>query len=93
MNDVYEFIVKTLSEVCKVSAQDIEPSLNLFSDLGIDSVDFLDAVYSIDKQFGIRIPIGQWMSAVNEGESGAVDYFVMENFVDAVSRLASAVKA
>ena len=90
MDAIYSFVVSTLSSICKVDERDITPSTNLFADLGIDSVDFLDAVYCIDKHFDIRIPVGQWMSAVNEGNAQLTDYFIMENFVAAIAERAGA---
>ena len=36
-------------------------------DLGIDSLDFLDVAFAIDKAFGIKMPLEQWTQEVNEG--------------------------
>ncbi|KTT63889.1 hypothetical protein NS383_17590 [Pseudomonas oryzihabitans] len=90
MQAIYSFVVSTLTSICKVPAEHIEPTTNLFSDLGIDSVDFLDAVYCIDDHYGIRLPVGQWMSAVNEGNATLADHFVMEHFVAAIAERAAA---
>ncbi|MCK3829869.1 acyl carrier protein [Pseudomonas sp. 910_23] len=90
MEEIYTFVVSTLASSCKVQPGDIEPTTNLFADLGIDSVDFLDAVFCIEKHYDIRIPVGQWMSAVNEGNAAMTDYFVMEHFVAQIAARAAA---
>lgn len=85
MQDIYEFVQRTLAQNCKIDPRDITPTTNLFADLGIDSVDFLAAAYEIEDHYGIRLPVGDWMSDVNAGETPAVDYFRMDNFVAAIA--------
>lgn len=93
MSDIYKFILETLVASCGVSAGDVQPDTNLFTELGVNSVDFLDAVYAIDRAYDIRLPVAQWMSEVNEGSSATAHRFMMQNLVDAVTELARARKA
>lgn len=87
MKELYQFVKTTFSEVCNVDGDEITPATNLFADLGIESVDFLDVCYLIDEKYNIRIPIGEWMGRVNEGDEAASDLFVLDGFVKAVSNL------
>ena len=87
MEELYQFVKTTFSEVCNVDGDEITPATNLFADLGIESVDFLDVCYLVDEKYNIRIPIGEWMGRVNEGDETAFDLFVFGGFVKAVSNL------
>nr|WP_013933294.1 phosphopantetheine-binding protein [Pseudoalteromonas sp. SANK 73390]CBK62742.1 tacpA [Pseudoalteromonas sp. SANK 73390] len=87
MEGIYQFVQSTFSDVCNIDSEEITPTTNLFSDLGIESMDFMDVCYLIDEKYGIRIPIGEWMGRVNEGDESAADLFVLEGFVKAVSKL------
>ncbi len=48
------------------------------NDLGIDSLDFLDIAFAIDKAFGIKMPLEQWTQEVNDGKATTEQYFVLE---------------
>ena len=60
------------------------------NDLGIDSLDFLDVTFDIDKKFGIKMPVEQWMEEVNQGDADADEFFVMENLVVRIEELRAA---
>jgi acyl carrier protein len=60
------------------------------NDLGIDSLDFLDITFAIDKRFGIKMPVEQWMEDVNEGRASADEFFVMSNLVAKIDELIAA---
>ena len=59
-------------------------------DLGVDSLGFLDAVFSVDQRFGIRIPLEDWTQEVNEGKVRGSRYFVLKNFCAEVDKLIAA---
>ena len=59
-------------------------------DLGIDSLDFLDIAFAIDKAFGIKMPFEQWTQEVNEGKASAEQYFVLQNLCERVDELIAA---
>ena len=58
--------------------------------MGVDSLDFLDITFAIDKKFGIKMPVEQWMEDVNEGRASADDFFVMTNLVGKIEELIAA---
>ena len=59
-------------------------------DLGIDSLDFLDIVFALDKKFGIKIPLEAWTEEVNEGRAKVEDYFVLKNLCARIDELVAA---
>ena len=89
MDNVYQIVEQELIKACRGSVGRIDNDVNFFNDLGLDSIDFINVVYEIDFRFGIKVPVGRWMSEVNEGEADMSQYFVMGNFVDAVQTLIS----
>jgi len=92
MQDIYDFVVSTLAKTCKVDPRHITPATDLFSDLGIDSADFLNVAYVIEDRYGIRMPVGEWMSEVNVGDTSAAEHFRIDNFVAAISRFVQEAK-
>ena len=42
-----------------VDEDDITPSTTLLGDLGAESIDFLDIVFRLEREFGIKIPRGE----------------------------------
>ena len=87
MEDVYQFVVKTLAAKCKVNPEFITPATDLFADLGVDSAEFLDATFLIEDEYDIRMPVGEWMSEVNVGTAVRTEHFRIDNFVAAISEL------
>ena len=61
-------IIASNSEVAR---DKITPDSHVTEDLGIDSLDFLDIVFAIDKAFGIKVPVEKWTQEVNAGERPA----------------------
>jgi len=45
-----------------VEEDDIRPSATLLKDLGAESIDFLDIVFRLEREFGIKIPRGELFS-------------------------------
>ena len=52
-----------------------------------EAPDFLDVTFAIDKQFGIKMPVEQWMEDVNEGRASTDDFFIMKNLCGQIERL------
>lgn len=86
-NGIYNELSNIFVTACGILADQITNDTNVISDLGIDSIDFLDVTYDIDNKFGIKLPIEEWMASVNEGETSLDSYFVMRNFVQHISKL------
>lgn len=90
MSATFQAVANIIAEVCSIERGKIEPASHTIDDLGIDSLDFLDVAFAIDKKFGIKMPIEQWMQEVNEGKSSAEDYFVLKNLCTRIDELVAA---
>ena len=62
----------------------------IFDDLGIDSLDFLDIAFAIDKAFGIKLPLEQWTQEVSDGKATTDHYFVLKNLSTRIDDLVAA---
>src|SRR5437762_11987039 len=56
---IYGKIVKVLVESLSVDEDHITPAARLQGDLGAESIDFLDIVFRLEREFGIKIPRGE----------------------------------
>ena len=68
MSSTFETVAGIISETCDIPREKITPESHAINDLGIDSLDFLDVAFAIDKAFGIKMPLEQWTQEVNEGK-------------------------
>jgi acyl carrier protein len=57
--EIYTRICATLVEALNVDEEAIKPTATLQGDLGAESIDFLDIVFRLEREFGIRIPRGE----------------------------------
>ena len=85
-NDVADIIAET----CNIDRATIRPESHTINDLGIDSLDFLDVTFAIDKRFGIKMPIEKWMQEINEGKGSVDDYFILNNLCTRIEELRAA---
>lgn len=69
--EIYEKVKESVVEALGVDEEEVTPSAVLFDDLGAESLDLLDIVFRLEKEFGVKIPRGgiqaEAMSA--EGEN------------------------
>ncbi|MGE0845158.1 MAG: acyl carrier protein [Flavobacteriaceae bacterium] len=93
MASTYEAVADIISETCDIPRDEITPDSHVINDLGIDSLDFLDVVFAVDKAFGIKVPHEQWTEEVNQGNATADDYFVMKNLCARIDELVAAKSA
>jgi acyl carrier protein len=93
MPSTFDTVANIIAETCDIERATIQPGSNAFSDLGIDSLDFLDVAFAIDKTFGIKMPIEQWTQEVNDGKAAAEQYFVLKNLCARIDDLVAAKKA
>ena len=77
MTTTFEAVAEIISETSDIPLEEITPEKNAFTDLGIDSLDFLDIAVAIDKHFGIKIPLEQWTEELNENNALVDEYFVL----------------
>ena len=90
MSSTYETVVGIISETCDIPRETITPESHAINDLGIDSLDFLDVAFAIDKAFGIKMPLEQWTQEVNEGKVSSDQYFVLQHLCENIDKLVSA---
>ena len=75
----FDKVADIIADTSEIDRETITPESHTIDDLGIDSLDFLDIVFAIDKEFGIKIPLEQWTQEVNEGKVSTEEYFVLKN--------------
>jgi len=54
--DIFAKVRTTLVDALSVDDEQVTPSARLKADLGAESIDFLDIVFRLEKQFNITIP-------------------------------------
>src|SRR5262249_47345598 len=57
--EIYTKVSATLVEALNVDEDEIRPTATLQGDLGAESIDFLDIVFRLEREFGIKIPRGE----------------------------------
>ena len=55
-DEIYEKVKDTLIDALGVDDDEVTPTARLKADLGAESIDFLDIVFRLEKNFGIKIP-------------------------------------
>ncbi len=58
-DEIYSKVSSTLVEALNVDEDEIKPDATLQGDLGAESIDFLDIVFRLEREFGIKIPRGE----------------------------------
>lgn len=58
-DEIYQKVSSTLIEALNVDEDQINPQATLVGDLGAESIDFLDIVFRLEREFGIKIPRGE----------------------------------
>jgi acyl carrier protein len=54
--EIYQKVSATLVDALNVEEEEIRPTSTLQGDLGAESIDFLDIVFRLEREFGIKIP-------------------------------------
>jgi acyl carrier protein len=58
-DEIYQKVSATLVEALNVDDDEVKPDSTLQGDLGAESIDFLDIVFRLEREFGIKIPRGE----------------------------------
>ena len=87
MSATFDKVADIIAETSEIHRDSITPDSHTIDDLGIDSLDFLDIVFAIDKEFGIKIPLEQWTQEVNDGKVATEEYFVLKNLCSKIDEL------
>ena len=90
MASAFERIADIIAANSEVPRDKITPDSHVIDDLGIDSLDFLDIVFAIDKEFGIKVPLEKWTQDVNDGRGTTEEYFVLKNLCAKIDELRAA---
>ncbi|MCA0402598.1 MAG: acyl carrier protein [Proteobacteria bacterium] len=59
VNSVYPKIREIIADVLVIDEEEVSLNSRLIADLGAESIDFLDLVFQLEKEFTIKIPRGQ----------------------------------
>jgi acyl carrier protein len=58
-DEIYGKVATVLVEALNVDEHEITPAARLQGDLGAESIDFLDIVFRLEREFAIKIPRGE----------------------------------
>ncbi|KTD17614.1 acyl carrier protein [Legionella jordanis] len=59
VESLYPKVREIIADVLVIDEEEISLNSRLISDLGAESIDFLDLVFQLEKEFSIKIPRGQ----------------------------------
>lgn len=59
VESVYPKVKEIIADVLVIDESEIALNSRLIADLGAESIDFLDLVFQLEKEFSIKIPRGQ----------------------------------
>ena len=90
MASTFDKVADIIADTSEIDRDSITPESHTIDDLGIDSLDFLDIVFAIDKEFGIKVPLEKWTQEVNDGKASTDQYFVMKNLCAKIDDLVAA---
>ncbi len=58
-DEIFEKVQQTLVDALGVDDDEVTPEATLSGDLGAESIDYLDIVFRLEKNFAIKIPRGE----------------------------------
>lgn len=70
--EILEKVRTTLVDALSVDDDEVTEEANLVGDLGAESIDFLDIVFRLEKNFGIKIPRGELFPENLEADASLV---------------------
>ena len=91
MSSTFDTVANIIAETCDIPRETIKPESHAINDLRIDSLDFLDVAFAIDKAFGIKdARSSNGPQEVNEGKATTEQYFVLNNLCARIDDLVAA---
>jgi acyl carrier protein len=72
-DELYARVRKCISEVLAIDATKIVPGASLIDDLGAESLDFLDLVFRLETEYGVKIPRDGILLTAREGLASEFD--------------------
>lgn len=76
-----------LELVDDIDESEIANDSHMIDTLGIDSLNLLDILFTVDKKFDIKIPLEEWTTQSNDGEVDTNYYWRLDNFCQRVDEL------
>ena len=76
--EVFEKVQETLVDALGVDDDEVTPEATLIGDLGAESIDFLDIVFRLEKNFDVKIPRGELFP---EGLASADSGYIQDGVV------------
>ena len=67
--EILEALREVLVDRLKVEAEAVTPQANLFGDLGLDSIDLINAVMAIEERFEIEVSDAELENVTTVGEA------------------------
>ena len=58
-DEIFSKVSEQLQDALGLDEDEVTPDATLTGDLGAESIDFLDIVFRLEKEFGIKIPRGE----------------------------------
>jgi acyl carrier protein len=85
-NTILEKVKASVVDALGVDEEEVKPDSVLFDDLGAESLDLLDIVFRLEKEFGIKIPRGgiQANALSAEGENLKDEDLVVDGVLTAL---------
>jgi acyl carrier protein len=93
MASTFETVAEIISSTSDIPVENIRPESHIMTDLGVDSLAFLDIAFEIDQKFNIQLPIEDWMQNVNDTKESSEQYFVVKNLCRHIDDLVAATPA
>src|ERR1700716_1295863 len=90
MSSTFDTVANFMANTCIIPRETITPDSHAINDLGIDSLEFLDIAFAIDKAFGIKLPLEKWTQEGNDGKATTEQYFVLKNLSERIDELVAA---
>ena len=79
-DEIFAKVQETLVDALGVDDDEVSPEATLSGDLGAESIDYLDIVFRLEKNFDIKIPRGELFP---EGLAAADESFAKDGVVTA----------
>ncbi len=82
-------LLATVKQICETEiGVELTESSNLYED--VDSLDLLDIIFVVDRQFGIKIPMETWVFEIHAGACESEKYFRLDNFSREIGKIIAA---
>jgi acyl carrier protein len=71
IESIYPKVREIVADVLAIDEPEIRPSASLIDEYGAESIDFLDLVYRLEREFKVKIPRGQIEEDVRNAMQGS----------------------